>query len=284
MKLIYNTNEFYMLSEETVLDTLLRYGYVVRFSCRRGACKTCKAKLISGIVATGHHRDLPKDVVLPCIARAKTPLTLQSLTTLIEQSDLMIHNPFQFRQETSTEHPTPDPAIWEDLGNGEIVLQVLTDFYTTVYADSRLSPFFKSVTIDRAIGKQYNFLEEIFTGKKVYFGSYPRSAHHWMVIDDDLFDYREQLMERSMIKFGVSDRIRKLWLAIHEHYRNMIVKDKPWAKIIGNQLVPFGGFGTMLADMDMLCDGCGGVIIEGTRMRYHQQEGLVYCSHCTKNI
>ena len=50
------------------------------------------------------------------------------------------------------------------------------------------------VTLTRSIEKQYSFLKACITGEKCYFGNRPRNAHHWMIIDDALFDYRQALM------------------------------------------------------------------------------------------
>ena len=41
---------FQVRSEETVLDSILRQGFAVPYSCRNGTCAACKAKLISGRV------------------------------------------------------------------------------------------------------------------------------------------------------------------------------------------------------------------------------------------
>ena len=40
----------------------------------------------------------------------------------------------------------PDPEMWAALDQGEKLTQILTDFYTRVFADPRLSPFFEGVT------------------------------------------------------------------------------------------------------------------------------------------
>ena len=189
-------------------------------------------------------------------------------------------SPYEFRKEEDWEHPKPDPELWEALKNGELLLEVLTHFYHGVYQDEKLSSFFQNTSIDRAIGKQFNFLQEIMTGEKVFFGSYPRSAHHWMIIDNELFDYRNDLMEASMIHCGVEEQWRERWRKIDEHYRDMIVKTRKWPNIIGDVLVPIVGFEIMTADMDMVCDRCYDEIPAGTKVRFHKEEAQVYCQKC----
>ncbi|MCF6319542.1 MAG: FAD-binding oxidoreductase, partial [Proteobacteria bacterium] len=94
----------------------------------------------------------------------------------------------------------PDPAMWQALEEGKKLNQILNDFYDKVLTDTQLAPFFKGVTKEHIVGKQYAFLNQIYTGQDCYFGDRPRNAHHWMIISDSLFDHREKLFSDSCIK------------------------------------------------------------------------------------
>lgn len=108
-------------------------------------------------------------------------------------------------EDDSAKYPPSDPELWAALQQGKLLTTVLTDFYTTVYADDKLSSFFSGVTKQRLIEKQYLFVRQILTGEKVYFGDRPRNSHHWMVISDELFDHREPLMLNSLRKVDLSE-------------------------------------------------------------------------------
>jgi truncated hemoglobin YjbI len=99
----------------------------------------------------------------------------------------------------------PHPALWEAFERGPGLRRLLEVFYERVYADERLEPFFARTTIEWAIDHQYAFLGEILSGQDMFFGDRPRNAHHWMVISDELFDYREALMERCLREHGLSE-------------------------------------------------------------------------------
>ncbi len=43
--------KFDVHSQETILDSILREGFAVPYSCRNGTCSSCKSKLVSGQVA-----------------------------------------------------------------------------------------------------------------------------------------------------------------------------------------------------------------------------------------
>jgi truncated hemoglobin YjbI len=180
-------------------------------------------------------------------------------------------------------YPAPDPELWQALQNGELLLKILKDFYTQVYHDEKLNGFFKDVTKQRAIEKQYNFLRRVFTGEKVYFGEKPRNAHHWMVISNELFDYREALIEASMRKFGLPDNMISRWLDLHEIYRKVIVKPEAWKKIFAGEELPLDGYEALQLDIGSVCDGCSNVLEPGDNVTYHVRLGTIYCTECRQH-
>lgn len=176
--------------------------------------------------------------------------------------------------------PDPDPEMWAALRQGELLLEVLGDFYTRVYADPRLAPFFHGVTKQRVIEKQYLFMRQIFSGERVYFGDRPRNAHHWMVISDELFDYREDLMAASLRDHGVPEHLIRRVREVDEVYRAEMVKSQPWSRVVGGMELPVDGFGEAVLDVGSVCDGCQSEIPAGMNVRYHLRLGSVYCPDC----
>jgi ferredoxin-NADP reductase/ferredoxin/truncated hemoglobin YjbI len=177
-------------------------------------------------------------------------------------------------------YPDPDPEMWQALNNGALMLDILTSFYTRVFEDELLSPYFHGVTRQRLIEKVYNFHYQMFTGEKVYFGERPRNAHHWMVISDELFDYRESIMEECLREHGLADHLVKRWIEYEQMYRDDIVKAQPIKKILFGQEMPLEGFEEMIMDVSTLCDSCSGEINIGDKIRYHIRLGTMYCSKC----
>lgn len=174
----------------------------------------------------------------------------------------------------------PDPEMWLALKNGDGLTEILTDFYTRVYADERLAHFFEGITKRRAIEKQYSFLCQIFTGEPLYFGERPRNAHNWMVISEELFDYREELMESCLRRYGLPEHLVVRWREVEEKFRKQIVKDKPFGKKIRGVELPFEGYDSLELSVGTICDGCGDVLEPGTIIRYHLRTGRSYCPKC----
>jgi NAD(P)H-flavin reductase/ferredoxin/truncated hemoglobin YjbI len=174
----------------------------------------------------------------------------------------------------------PDPEMWAGLGQGERLKNILVDFYTHVYADPRLAPFFHGITMQRSIEKQYLFLRQIFTGEKVYLGDRPRNAHHWMVISDELFDYREELLMECARHHGLAEHLVRRWRAMENGFRSEIVKSAPWKRVLDGVELPVDGFGETRIDVGSLCDSCGGEVAPGEKVRYHVRLGSIHCARC----
>jgi len=176
--------------------------------------------------------------------------------------------------------PEPDPEMWQALREGELLTAILTDFYTRVFEDTRLAPYFRGVTKRRLIEKVYSFMRQLFTGEKVFFGDRPRNAHHWMVISDELFDYREALMLTVLRRHGLPEHLIQRWQNIEQGFRSDIVKHEPRVKVMAGVEMPLDGFGELTVTVGTLCDGCAGEIQPGETVRYHRRIGSTYCRRC----
>lgn len=174
----------------------------------------------------------------------------------------------------------PDPELWEALGDGRLLREVLEDFYGRVYEDERLAPFFHNVTKQRAVDKQYAFLRDLFSGSRDYFGLKPFNAHHWMVISDELFDYREALFEECVRRAGLPEAFIGRWNALHELFRREIVKDRARGMIVDGREVLHEGYAEEELAMDCVCDGCGTEMRAGTLGRMHRRTGQLFCGAC----
>lgn len=174
----------------------------------------------------------------------------------------------------------PNPGMWEALDKGVRLGKILDEFYSLVFEDPKLSPFFESSTQQRARDKVYLFMKAIFTGEKCYFGERPRNAHNWMVISNELFDYRSKLLEGVLRQNGLTDERVKQWLAVDDVYRKQIVKSTPLAKKIDGVELPTEGYQSDIVEIGTICDACEGSIDAGSKISYHLRTGKTYCTNC----
>ncbi|MDO8788424.1 MAG: FAD-binding oxidoreductase [Sulfuritalea sp.] len=184
---------------------------------------------------------------------------------------------------TETPQPVADPELWAALDDGRLLRPILDDFYGRVFEDPLLAPFFHNTTKQRSIEKVHSFLQQVFTGNKAYFGDRPRNAHHWMVISNELFDYREDLLVDCLHRHGLPEHLIQRWRKMEECYRPDIVKPAPWKRVQNGVELPLDGFGRMILDVGSVCDGCGGEIGPGETVQYHLRLGSTYCPGCSSN-
>ena len=175
-----------------------------------------------------------------------------------------------------------EPELWEALGHGEGLRPILHDFYNRAFEDVRLAPFFHNVTKKRAIGKQYEFLSTAFSGEGTFFGLRPFNAHHWMIISDELFDYREELFDECVRRSGLSEHLHRRWRAFHEAFRREIVKSTARGLILDGVEHHFEGYSEETLDIGVLCDGCQAEMAAGTTGRMHRRTGQLFCDGCAK--
>ncbi len=174
----------------------------------------------------------------------------------------------------------PNLKMWDALQSGVLLNKILAEFYLIVFKDHRLKGFFENSTIERAIEKQYLFLKSIFTGERCYFGERPRNGHNRMIISDELFDYREELLESVLRNNGLSQELIQQWRAVDETYRKAIVKSKPIAKKINGVKQPIDGYGEEILASGTVCDQCENEIAAGCKVCYQLSTGKTYCNNC----
>jgi CDP-4-dehydro-6-deoxyglucose reductase len=108
-------HQFAAEADKSVLDAALAAGIVLPYSCRSGACSTCKAKVLSGSVEAGASPaqilsadEIEAGFTLLCQARATSDL-------VIESRELRLASDIQIRKipsrVTVIQRPTSDVAL-----------------------------------------------------------------------------------------------------------------------------------------------------------------------------
>lgn len=282
MEILLNGKKYACLERETVLNALVRQDAHVRFSCKQGVCKTCRLTLLEGELprpATRPYEHLDENYFLPCLAVIKSDIAI-AYPSDYEFPEQNTKPDYAQKEEFTNDKPAPDLELYERVMQNDTMINILTSFYDEVYADEQLSPYFEGIHKQGVIGKQYNFMVMLFSGEEIYMGVRPRNAHHWMVISDELFDYREQMMERHMRLHGLEDTYIVRWMAMQEFFRSRMVKDKPWPKIQDGHHFPLEGFGDIVAEVGMVCDNCHSIVEVGDSVKYHLHTGQVFCAAC----
>ncbi len=275
-KIHYRGGAYSCREGETILDAMLRQGVEFPFSCRNGVCHACIHYAESGELDEASQRGLSDEqremrLFLPCRCTPSGDMHIAPAESAKRKST---------PADAEAGRPEPDPELWQALDEGRLMSRVLEDFYTQVFEDERLAPFFHGVTKQRSIEKQFLFMRQLITGEKIYFGDRPRNAHHWMVISDELFDYRGGLILECLRRHGLAEHLVQRWHALEERFRGDIVKDEPIKRKMGDVELPLDGYDEVALDIGSLCDSCGAEIDAGVTVRYHLRLGTIYCPDC----
>lgn len=100
-------------------------------------------------------------------------------------------------------------ALYDDIGGAASVRAALDAFYPRVLADTKLSPFFEGVDIQRLKQIQEGFFAMALGGPSNYAGrnlveAHARSRQRGM--DDDSFDHFLQVFKGVLIDLGLPDQ------------------------------------------------------------------------------
>jgi hypothetical protein len=101
-----------------------------------------------------------------------------------------------------------------------------------------------------------------------------------MVISNELFDHREELLARCLRDRGHSERVVHHIRAIDEAFRKQVVKSAPRPRRMAGIVLPLDGYGNLQMAVAGLCDGCGDCIEVGEDAVYHRRTGVTYCGRC----
>lgn len=118
-----------------------------------------------------------------------------------------------------------DKTLYNRLGGKPIFDKVHKIFYDKAYADPWLSKYFTDKPQELLENQQTDFMIQIMGGPKGYSGKVPKSAHQHMMITDELFEFRAQMLSDSIKEAGVSDDLREEWIAADATFQRALVKN-----------------------------------------------------------
>ena len=117
-----------------------------------------------------------------------------------------------------------DKTLYDRLGGKQTFIKVHKLFYDKAYADPWLSKFFTDKPQEVLENQQTDFMVQLMGGPKAYGGKSPKSAHQHMVITEELFELRAQLLSQSIKECGLSDALREEWLDADRTFKRALEK------------------------------------------------------------
>ena len=117
-----------------------------------------------------------------------------------------------------------DKTLYDRLGGKAVYVKVHKIFYDKAYAHPWLSKYFTDKPQEVLENQQTDFMVQLMGGPKAYGGKSPKSAHQHMVISDELFELRAQMLSDSIKEAGINDNLREEWLEADRTLKRALVK------------------------------------------------------------
>ena len=117
-----------------------------------------------------------------------------------------------------------DKTLFDRLGGKQAFIKVHKIFYDKAYAHPWLSKYFTDKPQEILESQQTDFMVQLMGGPKAYAGKTPKSAHRHMMISEELFELRSQLLSDSIKEAGIHDKLRTEWLVADATLKRALVK------------------------------------------------------------
>lgn len=117
-----------------------------------------------------------------------------------------------------------DKTLYDRLGGKDIFIKVHKIFYDKAYAHHWLGKYFTDKPQKLLEDQQTDFMVQLMGGPKIYGGKAPKFAHQHMMISDELFELRAEMLSESIKQAGVPDGLREEWIAADAALKRSLVK------------------------------------------------------------
>jgi hemoglobin len=133
--------------------------------------------------------------------------------------DNMITSEIESQSQSNSGH-----TLLERLGGRDTVLRVHKIFYDKIYTHPWIGQYFKHVPRDLIENQQTDFMTQLFGGPKAYSGRMPNDAHEHMMVTEELFRQRQELLAESLKEAKIPGAEAKAWMRIDGAFKKVIVK------------------------------------------------------------
>ncbi|MFO7602677.1 MAG: group 1 truncated hemoglobin [Gammaproteobacteria bacterium] len=117
-----------------------------------------------------------------------------------------------------------DTTLFERLGGLETLRKVHKIFYDKLFAHPWLKQFFVEHPQEIFENQQTTFMAGLMGGPKIYAGKTPKMAHQNILITEELFETRNEILSQAIRQAGVPDALREEWLAVDRTLKRALVK------------------------------------------------------------
>lgn len=103
------------------------------------------------------------------------------------------------------------------------VNKVATEFYELVYKDPWFKKLFVNISQEIITSQQTDFMVQSLGGPKNFCGRGPKDSHPQVWIDEDIWNYREDLLKEAARKVNAPKDLIDAWIRIDNAFKAVII-------------------------------------------------------------
>lgn len=115
--------------------------------------------------------------------------------------------------------------IFEAMGGRESLILINKIFYDKVYKHPWLKQFFQQIPQQHIEDQQVDFMQKVLGGENLYVGKAPPAAHMHILINEEIFQVRKQLLIEAFHEANANQELIDKWLTLDDSFKRVIFKD-----------------------------------------------------------
>lgn len=114
--------------------------------------------------------------------------------------------------------------LFERLGGRPTLDRVHKIFYEKLYAHNWIGKYFAGIDKELITNQQSDFMGMLFGGPKIFSGRMPIDAHMHMMITEELFEIRHELLRESLAESKINEPEFSEWLSVDAAFKRILIK------------------------------------------------------------
>lgn len=116
-------------------------------------------------------------------------------------------------------------VAFEKMGGRSSLIIINKIFYDKVYKHPWLKQFFEQIPQQHIEDQQVDFMQKVLGGENLYVGKAPPIAHMHIMINDDIFQVRKELLKEAFFEANAKPELISKWLTLDDSFKRVIFKD-----------------------------------------------------------
>jgi truncated hemoglobin YjbI len=116
-------------------------------------------------------------------------------------------------------------VAFEKMGGRSSLIIINKIFYDKVYKHPWLKQFFEQIPQQHIEDQQVDFMQKVLGGENLYVGKAPPVAHMHIMINDDIFQIRKELLREAFFEANANPELISKWLTLDDSFKRVIFKD-----------------------------------------------------------